>query len=70
MRETIIVSVPLFQAFALFPWRAFLEDGGPFPVISSVPDTLEYDMQVDLSSHLLERKTNTGHRAGYHRFMF
>ncbi|NP_001345491.1 coiled-coil domain containing 162 [Mus musculus] len=36
------------QAFALFPWRAFLEDGGPFPVISSVPDTLEYDMQMCL----------------------
>ncbi|EHB08358.1 hypothetical protein GW7_10687, partial [Heterocephalus glaber] len=32
-------------ASALFPWRAFLEDGGPFPVISS-PDTTEYDMQV------------------------
>ncbi|XP_012924408.2 putative uncharacterized protein C6orf183 homolog isoform X3 [Heterocephalus glaber] len=35
------------QASALFPWRAFLEDGGPFPVISS-PDTTEYDMQLCL----------------------
>ncbi|XP_048209675.1 uncharacterized protein LOC125357064 [Perognathus longimembris pacificus] len=34
------------QAFALFPWRAFLQDGGPFPVISSIPDTLEYNMQL------------------------
>ncbi|ELW50092.1 Coiled-coil domain-containing protein 162 [Tupaia chinensis] len=36
------------QAFALFPWRAFLEDGGLFPVISSSPDTLEYNMQLCL----------------------
>lgn len=57
------------RAFELFPWRTFLEDGGPFPVISSIPDTLEYDMQVDLSSHLLERKPNTDHRAGYHKVM-
>ncbi|XP_057595667.1 coiled-coil domain-containing protein 162-like [Hippopotamus amphibius kiboko] len=34
------------QAFALFPWRTFLEDGGPFPVVGSSPDTLEYNMQV------------------------
>nr|XP_023398724.1 coiled-coil domain-containing protein 162-like [Loxodonta africana] len=34
------------QAFVLFPWRAFLEDGGPFPLMSSSPDTLEYNMQV------------------------
>ncbi|XP_039725921.1 uncharacterized protein LOC120608203 [Pteropus medius] len=34
------------QAFVLFPWRAFLEDGGPFPVMSSRPDTLEYNMQL------------------------
>uniref|UniRef100_A0A2K6KLH8 Coiled-coil domain containing 162 n=1 Tax=Rhinopithecus bieti TaxID=61621 RepID=A0A2K6KLH8_RHIBE len=34
------------QAFELFPWRAFLEDGGLFPVMSSSPDTLEYNMQV------------------------
>nr|XP_054348582.1 coiled-coil domain-containing protein 162-like [Pongo pygmaeus] len=34
------------QAFELFPWRAFLEDGGPFPVMSSSPDTLEYNMHV------------------------
>ncbi|KAB0401163.1 hypothetical protein E2I00_011373, partial [Balaenoptera physalus] len=33
------------QAFVLFPWRAFLEDGGPFPVTSSSPDILEYKMQ-------------------------
>ncbi|EPQ18642.1 Coiled-coil domain-containing protein 162 [Myotis brandtii] len=36
------------QASVLFPWRAFLEDGGPFPVISSSPDTLEYNMQLCL----------------------
>ncbi|XP_047413840.1 uncharacterized protein LOC124988397 isoform X2 [Sciurus carolinensis] len=36
------------QASVLFPWRAFLEDGGPFPVISSRPDTLEYNMQLCL----------------------
>uniref|UniRef100_G1RPP9 Coiled-coil domain containing 162 n=1 Tax=Nomascus leucogenys TaxID=61853 RepID=G1RPP9_NOMLE len=35
-------------AFELFPWRAFLEDGGPFPVMSSSPDTLEYNMQLCL----------------------
>ncbi|KAM6181754.1 uncharacterized protein O8D03_000195 [Erethizon dorsatum] len=34
------------QASVLFPWRAFLEDGGPFPVISHTPDTLEYNMQL------------------------
>ncbi|XP_069344471.1 coiled-coil domain-containing protein 162-like [Eulemur rufifrons] len=34
------------EAFVLFPWRASLEDGGPFPVMSSSPDTLEYNMQV------------------------
>ncbi|XP_013366265.1 PREDICTED: coiled-coil domain-containing protein 162-like isoform X3 [Chinchilla lanigera] len=34
------------QASELFPWRAFLEDGGPFPVISHTPDTLEYNMQL------------------------
>ncbi|XP_045400100.1 uncharacterized protein LOC123633144 isoform X4 [Lemur catta] len=36
------------QAFVLFPWRASLEDGGPFPVMSSSPDTLEYNMQLCL----------------------
>lgn len=36
------------QAFVLFPWRILLEDGGPFPVISGCPDTLEYDMQLCL----------------------
>uniref|UniRef100_A0A8C5KU15 Coiled-coil domain containing 162 n=1 Tax=Jaculus jaculus TaxID=51337 RepID=A0A8C5KU15_JACJA len=36
------------QALVLFPWRTFLEDGGPFPVTSSVPDTLAYDMQLCL----------------------
>ncbi|XP_017908579.1 PREDICTED: coiled-coil domain-containing protein 162 isoform X6 [Capra hircus] len=36
------------QAFVLFPWRAFLEDGGLFPVTSSSPDTLEYHMQLCL----------------------
>uniref|UniRef100_A0A2K5IPH5 Coiled-coil domain containing 162 n=1 Tax=Colobus angolensis palliatus TaxID=336983 RepID=A0A2K5IPH5_COLAP len=36
------------QAFELFPWRAFLEDGGLFPVMSSSPDTLEYNMQLCL----------------------
>nr|XP_037856472.1 coiled-coil domain-containing protein 162-like [Chlorocebus sabaeus] len=34
------------QAFELFPWRAFLEDGGLFPAMSSSPDALEYNMQV------------------------
>ncbi|KAM4866054.1 coiled-coil domain-containing protein 162-like [Thomomys bottae] len=34
------------QAFALFPWRASLQEGGPFPVISSFPDTLEYNIQL------------------------
>ncbi|KAG8522115.1 Coiled-coil domain-containing protein 162, partial [Galemys pyrenaicus] len=34
------------QAFVLFPWRAFLEDGGLFPVMSHRPDTLEYNMQL------------------------
>ncbi|XP_063110059.1 centrosomal protein CEP57L1 isoform X4 [Cavia porcellus] len=33
------------QASVLFPWRAFLEDGGPFPAISCTPDTFEYSMQ-------------------------
>ncbi|KAM5282564.1 LOW QUALITY PROTEIN: uncharacterized protein RBU33_014186 [Hipposideros larvatus] len=36
------------QAFVLFPWRAFLEDGGPFPVMSSCTDTLEYAGRIDL----------------------
>ncbi|XP_059257148.1 uncharacterized protein LOC132018346 [Mustela nigripes] len=36
------------QASMLFPWRAFLEDGGLFPVMSSRPDTLEYNMQLCL----------------------
>ncbi|XP_068933437.1 uncharacterized protein [Petaurus breviceps papuanus] len=36
------------QAFVLFPWRAFLADGGPFPVILSSPDPLEYNMQLCL----------------------
>uniref|UniRef100_A0A8D2JTY3 Coiled-coil domain-containing protein 162 n=1 Tax=Theropithecus gelada TaxID=9565 RepID=A0A8D2JTY3_THEGE len=36
------------QAFELFPWRAFLEDGGLFPAMSSSPDTLEYNMQLCL----------------------
>uniref|UniRef100_A0A2K5QI97 Coiled-coil domain-containing protein 162-like n=1 Tax=Cebus imitator TaxID=2715852 RepID=A0A2K5QI97_CEBIM len=36
------------QAFELVPWRTFLEDGGPFPVMSSSPDTLEYNMQLCL----------------------
>ncbi|XP_054992625.1 coiled-coil domain-containing protein 162 [Sorex araneus] len=38
------------QAFVLFPWRTFLEDGGPFPVMSSSPDTLEFNMQLCLCS--------------------
>uniref|UniRef100_A0A4X2KWR7 Coiled-coil domain containing 162 n=2 Tax=Vombatus ursinus TaxID=29139 RepID=A0A4X2KWR7_VOMUR len=36
------------QAFVLFPWRAFLAVGGPFPVILSSPDPLEYNMQLCL----------------------
>ncbi|XP_074043407.1 uncharacterized protein LOC141487779 isoform X2 [Macrotis lagotis] len=36
------------QAFVLFPWRAFLADGGPFPVILHTPDPLEYNMQLCL----------------------
>ncbi|XP_035153699.2 coiled-coil domain-containing protein 162 [Callithrix jacchus] len=55
LRKSIIASQfhlpqPLdpqsLQAFELVPWRIFLEDGGPFPVISSSPDALEYNMQV------------------------
>ncbi|XP_012506582.1 PREDICTED: coiled-coil domain-containing protein 162-like [Propithecus coquereli] len=41
------------QAFVLFPWRAFLEDGGPFPVMSSSPDTLEYNMQERIMVQLV-----------------
>uniref|UniRef100_A0A673U0P3 Coiled-coil domain containing 162 n=1 Tax=Suricata suricatta TaxID=37032 RepID=A0A673U0P3_SURSU len=36
------------QASMLFPWRAFLEDGGLFPVMGSSPNTLEYNMQLCL----------------------
>ncbi|KAM8998877.1 uncharacterized protein ACOB8E_021202 [Sarcophilus harrisii] len=36
------------QACVLFPWRSFLADGGPFPVILSSPDSLEYNMQLCL----------------------
>ncbi|XP_044531340.1 uncharacterized protein LOC123246558 [Gracilinanus agilis] len=36
------------QAFVLFPWRTFLADGGPFPVLLSSPDPLEYNMQLCL----------------------
>ncbi|KAM5326228.1 LOW QUALITY PROTEIN: uncharacterized protein AAES06_013429 [Glossophaga mutica] len=41
------------QASVLFPWRASLGDGGPFPVMSSSPDTLEYNMQVVVGMQLL-----------------
>lgn len=50
----------------MFPWRAFQEDGGPFPVMSSVPNTLEYDMQVGLSSTCW-RDPNTDCKAGHHQ---
>ncbi|XP_062043222.1 uncharacterized protein LOC133756617 [Lepus europaeus] len=36
------------QASLLFPWRALLEDGGPFPVTSSSPDSLDHSMQLCL----------------------
>uniref|UniRef100_A0A8C6EUI7 Coiled-coil domain-containing protein 162-like n=1 Tax=Marmota marmota marmota TaxID=9994 RepID=A0A8C6EUI7_MARMA len=48
------------QASVLFPWRAFLEDGGPFPVISSSPDTLEYNMQLCLCG-LSDRDRKVAH---------
>uniref|UniRef100_A0A8C3W6D5 Coiled-coil domain-containing protein 162 n=1 Tax=Catagonus wagneri TaxID=51154 RepID=A0A8C3W6D5_9CETA len=48
------------QAFVLFPWRAFLEDGGPFPVMSSSPDTLEYNMQLCLC-RLSDRDLKVAH---------
>ncbi|KAM9676053.1 uncharacterized protein ACBT57_004703 [Dama dama] len=58
------------QSFVLFPWRAFLEDGGPFPVTSSSPDTLEYHMQLclcGLSGHDL--KVAHGELAGMRLLM-
>ncbi|XP_076408505.1 uncharacterized protein LOC102904867 isoform X1 [Peromyscus maniculatus bairdii] len=48
------------QAFTMFPWRAFLEDGGPFPAMSSVPNTLEYDMQMCLCG-LSDRDRKVAH---------
>ncbi|XP_074224610.1 uncharacterized protein LOC105077107 isoform X7 [Camelus bactrianus] len=48
------------QAFVLFPWRAFLEDGGPFPLMSSSPDTLEYNMQLCLC-RLSDRDLKVAH---------
>ncbi|XP_052020238.1 uncharacterized protein LOC127669996 [Apodemus sylvaticus] len=48
------------QAIMLFPWRTFLEDGGPFPVVSSIPDTLEYDMQMCLCG-LSDRDRKVAH---------
>ncbi|CAO2627890.1 Coiled-coil domain-containing protein 162 [Lemmus lemmus] len=44
----------------MFPWRAFLEDGGPFPVMSNVPNTLEYDMQMCLCG-LSDRDRKVAH---------
>ncbi|XP_046532783.1 uncharacterized protein LOC124247491 isoform X5 [Equus quagga] len=48
------------QAFMLFPWRAFLEDGGLFPVMSCSPDTLEYSMQLCLC-RLSDRDLKVAH---------
>ncbi|EGV98845.1 Transmembrane protein FLJ37396 [Cricetulus griseus] len=48
------------KAFSMFPWRAFLEDGGPFPVMSSIPNTLEYDMQMCLCG-LSDRDRKVAH---------
>ncbi|XP_051031282.1 uncharacterized protein LOC127215027 [Phodopus roborovskii] len=48
------------QAFTMFPWRALLEDGGPFPVMSSIPNTLEYDMQMCLCG-LSDRDRQVAH---------
>ncbi|XP_075800920.1 uncharacterized protein LOC142833419 [Microtus pennsylvanicus] len=48
------------QAFTMFPWRAFLEDGGPFPVMSSIPNTLEDDMQMCLCG-LSDRDRKVAH---------
>ncbi|XP_051020197.1 uncharacterized protein LOC127205081 [Acomys russatus] len=48
------------QAFVLFPWRAFLEDGGPFPVMGSMPNTLECDMQMCLCG-LSDRDRRVAH---------
>ncbi|KAF6114522.1 hypothetical protein HJG60_010503 [Phyllostomus discolor] len=42
------------RAFVLFPWRAFLQDGGPFPVMSSSPATLEYNTQITFRKEHLE----------------
>ncbi|XP_072594559.1 uncharacterized protein [Vulpes vulpes] len=48
------------QASMLFPWRAFLEDGGLFPVMSNSPDTLEYNMQLCLC-RLSDRDLKVAH---------
>lgn len=48
------------QAFTMFPWRAFLEDGGPFSAMGSVPNTLEYDMQMCLCG-LSDRDRKVAH---------
>uniref|UniRef100_A0A2K5EWT7 Coiled-coil domain containing 162 n=1 Tax=Aotus nancymaae TaxID=37293 RepID=A0A2K5EWT7_AOTNA len=48
------------QAFELVPWRTFLEDGRPFPVMSSSPDTLEYNMQLSLCG-LSDRDCKVAH---------
>ncbi|OBS78546.1 hypothetical protein A6R68_19055, partial [Neotoma lepida] len=48
------------QAFTMFPWRAFLEDGGPFPAMSSIPNTLECDMQMCLCG-LSDRDRKVAH---------
>ncbi|XP_058590881.1 uncharacterized protein LOC131514658 isoform X3 [Neofelis nebulosa] len=48
------------QASVLFPWRAFLEDGGLFPVMGSSPDTLEYNMQLCLC-RLSDRDLKVAH---------
>ncbi|XP_058163219.1 uncharacterized protein [Dasypus novemcinctus] len=58
------------QASVLFPWRAFMEDGGPFPVMNSRPDTLEYNMQLclcGLSDH--DRKVAHGELVGMQLLM-
>ncbi|KAM9665221.1 LOW QUALITY PROTEIN: uncharacterized protein ACIGJ3_008931 [Trichechus inunguis] len=58
------------QAFVLFPWRSFLEDGGLFPVMSSSPDTLECNMQLclcGLSDH--DRKVAHGELVGMQPLM-
>uniref|UniRef100_A0A8C0X0L6 Coiled-coil domain-containing protein 162 n=1 Tax=Castor canadensis TaxID=51338 RepID=A0A8C0X0L6_CASCN len=58
------------QALVLFPWRTFLEDGGPFTVMSSIPDTLDYNMQLCLCGlNDCDRKVAHGELVGVQLLM-